>query len=97
MFAPSCLSPLQTTGVLQTAVNKLTKLVKYHPKLHSRLEEMLKEVFFKLEPEVSAANRKQKNEDSCPIYKEERNSTASLHVLHIDSIKSILTPSGMQH
>ncbi len=52
-----------------SAVSKLTKFVEYHPQFHSKLEGMLEEVFNKLEPEVSAAIRKEKNEDSCPILK----------------------------
>ena len=51
-------------------MNKLTQLVERHPQFHSKLEEMLKDVYNTLEPEeVSAAIRKEKNEDSCPIFK----------------------------
>ena len=49
-------------------MSKLSKLVEHHPKLYSKLERMLEEAFNELEPEVSAAERKQKNEDFCPIY-----------------------------
>ena len=55
-------------GVL-TAVSKLTKLVEHHPQFHSKLEGMLQDVFNILEPEVSASIQKEKNEESCPIYK----------------------------
>ena len=41
--------------------------MKRHPQFHSKLEGMLEDVFNKLEPEVSAAVRKEKNDDSCPI------------------------------
>jgi len=65
---PSCLaSPFQNEGVL-AAMNKLTQLVEQHPQFQSKLEGMLEDVFNKLEPEVSAAIRKEKNEDSCPIF-----------------------------
>lgn len=59
----SCPSPAHN-GVVFVAMNKLTKLVEHHPRLHSKLETMLEEVFIK-----PAAIRKQKNEDLCPIYK----------------------------
>ena len=69
MTSPSCpATPFQNEGVL-TAMNKLTQLVERHPQFHSKLEEMLKDVYNTLEPEVSAAIRKEKNEDSCPIFK----------------------------
>jgi len=70
MITPSCpaTTPLQNEGVL-AAMNKLTQLVEHHPQLHSKLEGMLEDVFNTLEPEVSAAIRKEKNEDSCPIFK----------------------------
>ena len=55
-------------GVL-VAIHKLTKLVEEHPHLYSKLEEMLKDVYNTLEPEVPAATRTEKNEVSCPIYK----------------------------
>ena len=58
----------QNEGVL-VAVNKLTKLVEGHPQFISKLERMLEGLYNELEPEVSAATRKQKNEVSCPIYK----------------------------
>jgi len=47
----------------------LTNLVERHPQFHLKLEGMLKDVFNKLEPEVSATIRKENNEDSCLIYK----------------------------
>jgi len=50
------------------AVNKLSKLVERHPQFHSKLEGMLKDVFNELEPEVSAAIRKENNEESCQLY-----------------------------
>jgi len=68
---PSCpASPpfVQNEGVL-AAMHKMTQLVEQHPQLHSKLEEMLEDVFNTLEPEVSADIRKEKNEDSCPIFK----------------------------
>ena len=72
MITPtSCLvmTPLQNEGLL-AAMNKLTQLVEHHPQLHSKLEQgMLKDVFNTLEPEVSATIRKEKNENSCPMYK----------------------------
>jgi hypothetical protein len=52
-----------------TAVSKLTKLVEHHPQFHSKLEGMLQDLYNTLEPEVSAAIRKEKNSDSCPIFK----------------------------
>ena len=55
-------------GVL-AAVNKLTNLVEGHPHFYSKLESMLEDLYNELEPKVSAATRKQKNENSCPIYK----------------------------
>jgi hypothetical protein len=51
------------------AVRKLTKLVQHHPQFHSKLEEMLQDLYSTLEPEVSAVIRKEENEDSCPIFK----------------------------
>ncbi len=51
------------------AVSKLTKLVKCHPQFHSKLEGMLQNLFNILEPEVSATIRKEKNANSCPIFK----------------------------
>ena len=50
------------------AVRKLTKLVQHHPQFHSKLEEMLQDLYSTLEPEVSAVIRKEENEDSSPIY-----------------------------
>ena len=44
------------------------KLVEHHPQFHSKLKGMLEDAFNKLDAEVSAAIRKIKNEDSCPIY-----------------------------
>ena len=68
-LAGRCPSPAQNGGVF-AAMNKLTKLVEHHPEFqHSKLERMLEDTFNTLEPEVSAADRKQKNYDSCPIYK----------------------------
>ena len=58
----------QSSGVL-AAIKKLTSLVERHPHFHSKLEEMLEDVYDELEPEVSAAIRKEKNEESCPLYK----------------------------
>ena len=58
----------QNEGVI-AAMNKLTLLVEHHPHFQSKLEEILEDVFNTLEPEVSVAIRKQKNEDSCPIFK----------------------------
>ena len=49
-------------------MHKLTTLVEHHPQFNSKLEKMLEEIFNKLEPEVSAAIRKEKNEDSCSMY-----------------------------
>lgn len=69
MTSPSCpATPYQNEGVL-AVMNKLTLLVEHHPEFLSKLEGLLEEVFNKLEPEVSAAIRKEKNEDSCPIFK----------------------------
>jgi len=67
---PSCPAtpPFQNEGVL-AAMNKLTWLVEHHSQFQSKLEGMLEDVFKKLEPDVSAAIRKEKNEDSCPIFK----------------------------
>jgi len=58
---PSCpAAPFQNEGVL-AAMDKLTQLVEHHHQLvQSKLEGMLKDVFNKLEPEVSAAIRKEK-------------------------------------
>jgi hypothetical protein len=50
-------------GGVSSSIDKLAKLVEHHPLFHSRLEGMLKE------PEVSAAIQKEKNEDSCLLYK----------------------------
>ncbi len=50
-------------GVL-VAVKQLSKLVEHHPQFHSKLEGMLQDLYNTLEPEVSAAIRKEKNEDS---------------------------------
>jgi hypothetical protein len=61
-------STFQNGGVLET-VTKLAKLVERHPHFHSKLEGMLKDVFNELEPEGSAAIRKENNEKSCPLYK----------------------------
>jgi len=58
----------QNEGVL-VAVHKLTKLVEDPPPFYSKLESMLEDVYNELEPEVSAATRKEKNENSCPMYK----------------------------
>ena len=55
-------TPFQKGGV-SSSIDKLAKLVEHHPLFHSRLEGMLKE------PEVSAAIQKEKNEDSCLLYK----------------------------
>ena len=69
MTSPSCpKTRFQNEGVL-AAMNKLTFLVEHHPQILSKLEGMLEDVFNTLEPEVSAAVRKEKNEDSCPLYK----------------------------
>ena len=65
---PGCPSLIHNKGVLET-VNNLTKLVERHPQFHSKLEGMLKDVLNELEPEVSAAIRKENNEESCPLYK----------------------------
>jgi len=43
--------------------------VEHHPQFQSKLEGILDHVFNTLEPEVSAAIRKEKNEDSCLIFK----------------------------
>ena len=64
---PTVSSP-QNRG-MSAAVNKLTKLVEGHPRFSSKLERMLEDLYNELEPEVSAATRKQKNEESCPLYK----------------------------
>jgi len=64
---PTTTTPFQNEGVL-AAMNKLTQLVEQHPRLHSKLEGMLGYFFNTLESEVSAAIRKEKNEDSCPIF-----------------------------
>jgi len=62
-------SPAQNGGVF-AAMNKLSKLVlEHHPLFNSKLERMLEDIFNELEPEVSATVRKEKNEESCPIYK----------------------------
>jgi hypothetical protein len=60
---PGC----QTT--VSAAMNRLIKLVERHPQFYSKLEEMLEDVYDELEPEVSAVVRKEKNEESCPLYK----------------------------
>jgi len=54
---------------VSVAMNKLIQLVENHPRLHSKLEEMLEDLLDELEPEVFAAIQKEKNEDSCPLYK----------------------------
>jgi hypothetical protein len=54
---------------VSVAMNKLAKLVENHPRLHSKLEEMLEDLLDELEPEISADIQKEKNEDSCPLYK----------------------------
>ena len=43
--------------------------MEHHPQFQSKLEGILDHVFNTLEPEVSAAIRKEKNEDSCLIFK----------------------------
>jgi hypothetical protein len=54
---PRCpATPFQNEGVL-AAIEKLTQLVEHHPTFHSKLEEMLKDVYNTLEPEVPAATR----------------------------------------
>lgn len=55
-------------GVL-AAINKLTKPFEGYPHFYSKLQSMLEDVYNELELDVSAATRKQKNENSCPIYK----------------------------
>ena len=61
-------TPFQNEGVL-TTMNKLTKLVELHPQFQSKLEGILEDAFNTLEPEVSASIRKEKNEESCPLFK----------------------------
>ena len=65
----STVSPQDKGGGVLAAIEKLTQLVEHHPSFHFKLEEMLKDVYNTLEPEVPAATRKEKNEVSCPIYK----------------------------
>jgi hypothetical protein len=65
----STVSPQDEGGGVLAAIEKLTQLVEHHPSFHFKLEEMLKDVYNTLEPEVPAATRKEKNEVSCPIYK----------------------------
>ena len=106
---PRCpATPFQNEGVL-AAIEKLTQLVEHHPSFHFKLEEMLKDVYNTLEPEVPAATRKEKNEVSCPIYKLSNDelklifgyggemNTAVLHALPIDSTKCISRYSVMKH
>ena len=55
--------------IAEAATQKLAKLVENHPQFHSRMEEMLEDMYKELELKVSAAIRKQKNEESSAIYK----------------------------
>ena len=55
--------------IAEAATQKLAKLVENHPQFHSRMEEMFQDIYKELEPKVSAAIRKQKNEESSAIYK----------------------------
>lgn len=66
-YPPSSPAP-QNEGVL-LAINDLTKLVESDPRLHSKLEGMLKDVLNRLKSVASATSQKEKNEDSCLIYK----------------------------
>jgi len=50
-------------------MNKLVQLVEHHLQLRSKLEGLLEDVFNTLESEVSTTIQKEKNEDSCPIFK----------------------------
>ena len=54
---------------VSVAMNKLIQLVENHPRLQSKLEEILEDLLDELEPEISADIQKEKNEDSCPLYK----------------------------
>jgi hypothetical protein len=83
-------------GVL-VAVKQLSKLVEHHPQFHSKLEGMLQDLYNTLEPEVSAAIRKEENAISCPIFKLSNDElkhvlgyVGLLHAFQIDSIKFIL-------
>jgi len=55
--------------IAEAATQKLAKLVENHPQFHSRMEEMFEDMYKELELKVSAAIRKQKNEESSAIYK----------------------------
>ena len=59
----------RTFTIAEAATQKLAKLVENHPQFHSRMEEMFQDMYKELEPKVSAAIRKQKNEESSAIYK----------------------------
>jgi len=57
-------------------MQKLVRIVEHHPQFHYRLEEILERIYTVLKPDVSAASaaastaaRKEKNEESCPIFK----------------------------
>jgi len=89
--------------------NKLTKLVEDHPQLHPKVEGVLVDVCNKLEPEDSAANRKQKRmkihaqstvfqmmNSSRYLDMLVKDSMALLHARLIGFIKSILRHSEME-
>ncbi len=89
-------------GVL-AAVSKLTKLVENYPHFHSKLEGMLQDLYNTLEPEVSAAIRKEENAISCPIFKLSNDEVKHvlgyvglLHAFQIGSMKFILKRSEMK-
>ena len=88
-----CPSPLQNGGVFAT-MNRLAKLVEHHPTIHSRLERMLEDVFNELEPEISSAERKQKNEESAAIRKQKNEDSCQLYKLSNDELKLIFRYVG---
>ena len=52
------------------ATHRLSKLVEHHPYFHSKLEAKLDRVYIELQSDLSAATRKHKDEDCCPVYKQ---------------------------
>jgi hypothetical protein len=55
--------------IAEAATQKLAKLVENHPQFHLRMENMLEYIYKHLEPKVSTAISRQKNEESSVIYK----------------------------
>lgn len=68
MLQPSATNSRAFT-IAEAATQKLAKLVENHPQFHSSMEQMLQDIYKELELRLSAAFKRQKNEESSAIYK----------------------------